>query len=62
MTTWISTSEANELSDSCVCDKVFRIKFRDVIHTKATPGGGCLKWDRDAVLRYFQVVEELQEV
>jgi hypothetical protein len=36
---WITTHEANLIMDVGICDATFRLKFRDCIRWKLTPGG-----------------------
>jgi hypothetical protein len=55
---WITTREANEILDGGISDQTFRIKFRDHIPWKLTPGGK-LRWLRSAVQELATVMPEV---
>jgi len=55
---WIPTSEANDIFDGGISDQTFRLKFRDYLPWKLTPGGK-LRWLRSAVQELADVMPQV---
>ena len=48
MTEWISTGAATRLANLGITEQTFRLKFRECIRWKLTPGGH-IRWSREDV-------------